>query len=124
MKLFNSLFQVSDESEVNGIHHCKITLDATHVTYKGHFPGFPVTPGVVQIQIVEELLEYKLGKGNYILKSTNQCKFLKVIDPEKTNSLAVSYSFVEEGTQVDVKASFQLNDVVFFKFSGRFENVE
>lgn len=120
MKLLDSLFFVSNESVRASGYECTITLDPNHITFKGHFPGFPVTPGVVQIQILEELVEEKVGRGNYTLKSVSQCKFLKVIDPVKTNQLNVSYSHVVEGQEVKVRAKFLENEIIVFKFIGIF----
>lgn len=111
---------MSNESVRASGYECTITLDPNHITFKGHFPGFPVTPGVVQIQILEELVEEKVGRGNYTLKSVSQCKFLKVIDPIKTNQLTVSYSYILKGQEVKAKAEFRENEIILFKFSGTF----
>lgn len=54
--------------------------------YKGHFPGCPITPGVVLLFTVKELTKLKFGRDI----STGQfkrIKFSKIIKPEETVTL-------------------------------------
>ena len=59
--LLDSFFTIVEcDSSSNGLAFYSITIDQGHDIYKGHFPGFPVTPGVVEIEIVKELMECHL----------------------------------------------------------------
>ena len=63
MSLKNDFYTVKEtasplENSVKGL----IELNAAHIIYKGHFPEMPVVPGVLQIQIIKELLEDHLNK--------------------------------------------------------------
>lgn len=120
MKLLGTLYKISNESEMNGTNSCSINFDPKHIIYKGHFPGSPVTPGVIQMQILEELIERKL-QSQYNLVSVKQCKFLKVINPETSNQVHVNYSLERQGSKVSMTANFELEKVIYFKFSGVFE---
>ena len=66
----------SDEFGINST----IKLNQDHEVYKGHFPEQPIVPGVIQLQIVKEILESHLQKklfmGNVI-----QVKYLIPITP-------------------------------------------
>lgn len=120
MNLLNSLYKISNESEMNGTDSCIICFNSNHIIYNGHFPGHPVTPGVIQMQIVEELVERKL-QSKYNLISIKQCKFLKIINPETTKLVQVNYKTESHGNKVNVIANFELDDSFYFKFSGTFE---
>ena len=101
MKLLNSLYRIlkkewgGEKADVRcqkadvgcqmseGVLSYDIELDATHIIYKAHFPGEPVTPGVCIVQIAKELLEEHLGQKMDIVAVKN-VKFLSVISPVET----------------------------------------
>ncbi|MEY3237373.1 MAG: hypothetical protein RI883_1474 [Bacteroidota bacterium] len=114
MKLLDSFFTLVDSSTTPTGYSCKVTLDPTHIVYKGHFPGFPVTPGVIQIQLIHELLEYFSGKKYRLLEITD-CKFLTIINPEKVQKLEVIIDV--NITTDELKLNAQINDdsVGYFK---------
>ncbi len=102
-----------------------LVLNPDHGIFKGHFPGQPVVPGVIQLQVIKELLEAHL---NYKLQLTNmsQAKFLMMIIPDK-EPLTVTLSHrlketgylhvdgeVSRGSQIftKVKADFQRQEVL------------
>lgn len=82
MKLHNDFYTIVSTSETQQGFSSKISLCKEHLIYSGHFPGFPVTPGVVQLQILHECLENYLGKKIQLRHILN-CKFLQIIDPNK-----------------------------------------
>jgi 3-hydroxyacyl-[acyl-carrier-protein] dehydratase len=65
-----------------------ISINSDHDIFKGHFPDNPVTPGVVQIEIIKELLISHFNR-DLKLKSISNCKFLSVLNPNKTPSVSV-----------------------------------
>ncbi|MFA5417985.1 MAG: hydroxymyristoyl-ACP dehydratase [Bacteroidales bacterium] len=103
VKNFNNIlsFDASDQ-------HLEATLlfNPDHEVYLGHFPGQPVVPGVIQLQIVKELLEQHL-KRQLQLVSMSQAKFLMIIVPDKQVALiSISYKQTDEGSfQVDASIS-------------------
>lgn len=121
MKLLDSLFKIVHENELNSVYSFHISLDPNHITYEGHFPGSPITPGVVQIQIIEELLSYALKEEGFSLDSTIQCKFLKVIEPKKGMNLLVELSINTNDSVINVNSTFEEDGIVCFKFVGSFK---
>jgi len=83
-----------------------LLFNPDHEVYLGHFPGQPVVPGVIQLQIVKELLEQHL-KQKLKLVSMSQAKFLMIIVPDKQVVLiSISYKQTDEGSfQVDASIS-------------------
>lgn len=99
-----------------------IELNPAHIVYLGHFPGYPVTPGVIQMQIVHELLEMNFCKSLKLI-SMLQCKFYKVLNPEETSRVVVHVDFARVGEQVTVKARGVNDNDVFFKLDSIYELV-
>ena len=81
MILLNDFFKIIDTSANENSFISKIEINPQHIVFIGHFPGYPVTPGVIQIQIVHELLEKHFGI-KMELKTMPQCKFLKILNPQ------------------------------------------
>jgi 3-hydroxyacyl-[acyl-carrier-protein] dehydratase len=99
-----------------------IQLDADHIVYTGHFPGHPVTPGVVQMQIVHELLEHYLHE-DLKLVTMPECKFLKILNPKETAQIVVHLEFERTGELVNVKASAKNEDVFFFRLNAIYRSL-
>lgn len=120
MKLIGDLFLIlKDEVNESGfVAH--LFLNPEHLVYKGHFPGQPVTPGVIQMQIVHELLERHLKKKLKLI-SMPQSKFLSILNPEKNQEVKVIIDLkMKEGFLV-VNASGTNDETVFFKLSAAYQ---
>ncbi|MCQ2148820.1 MAG: hypothetical protein MJY45_00465 [Bacteroidales bacterium] len=113
MKLLGSLYNITEESD----NSYTVCLDPENFIYKAHFPGEPVTPGVVIIQIAVELLERKLGVP-IRLEGISNVKFLRIINPLETPSITFSYNKIltEEG-QVKALTELTGGENVFAKLS-------
>ncbi|MBR6588386.1 MAG: hypothetical protein IKK82_13320 [Kiritimatiellae bacterium] len=74
--------------------------------FKGHYPDFPVTPGVMLIDRAVTAAKSMLG-GDFVLKGIKKVKFSNPVFPGETVSLKVesrgkgemSYSFSKDGRQ-------------------------
>lgn len=117
MKLLNSFFSVSECSKTLNLFRCKVVIDPTHVVYKGHFPGYPVTPGVIQIQMIHELLDYFQEK-EYKLSEITDCKFLKIMNPNVIGKLEVEIEIKELENELHVKAQIKDDVALYFKYRG------
>ena len=60
----------------------------SHPALPGHFPGHPIVPGVVLLELVEELLAY----NGYRVRECPQVKFLIPIAPSVPLALRVEVS--------------------------------
>jgi len=104
MKLLNTLFEIVESIDSSSGFSVTIRIKPDHIVYKGHFPGYPVTPGVVFIQMVHELVEHHLKKTIRLVEISN-CKFLKIVNPEKESLATFSTSVTSENGLLHVKAS-------------------
>ena len=101
----------SDESGIVAT----IKLNPEHNIYNGHFPNQPVVPGVIQLQIVKELLEQSLGKKLFIV-NFQRVKYLKPIVPTNTPQLVFTIIVKETDDQkIGSNVSIGYNDIIFTK---------
>jgi 3-hydroxyacyl-[acyl-carrier-protein] dehydratase len=56
-------------------------LDATHPCFAGHFPGNPIIPGVILLDLARALLVQWLPGSR--IKTITQAKFLHPVHPEQ-----------------------------------------
>ncbi|MDQ6477981.1 3-hydroxyacyl-ACP dehydratase [Dyadobacter sp. LHD-138] len=109
----NSLYTIAEINSGPETIAATIAIDPAHVIFSGHFPGAPVMPGVVQLQIVKELLEQHL-KRQLRMKTMRTCKFLQIINPQETPEIKIDLKFTT-GEMVEVIASGSYDGVTYFK---------
>ncbi len=119
--LINDFFTISEANNVEGTIEAKIQLNASHKIFEGHFPGNPVTPGVVQVQIVKEILENVLDR-TCILKEMGRCKFMAILNPNENGEINIVLKHhTEDGI---LKTSAQGTSIdkstTFFKFTAKY----
>ncbi len=120
MKLLNTLFVVVDTLLIQEGFITTIELKPDHIVYKGHFPGHPVTPGVIQMQMVHELLENHLGK-NLKLITMGECKFIKILNPKETPQIIIHIELTRMNEVVNVKAMGRNSTNTFFKLNSAYQ---
>ncbi|MCE6991330.1 hypothetical protein [Dyadobacter sp. CY323] len=91
----------------------EVSLDATNAIYKGHFPNLPVTPGVIQLQMVKKVAEQHLQRDLKV-KTIRSCKFLEVLNPEKTPRFIIEF-VIKENEVIEVNAMGRWGESTFFK---------
>lgn len=79
--LLNDFFEISKQDFDNDRLNVEVKLQVNHTIFQGHFPDLPVVPGVIQLEIVKEILERFLH-SEIRLTGLKTCKFLKVINPQ------------------------------------------
>ncbi|HEX4479529.1 MAG TPA: hydroxymyristoyl-ACP dehydratase [Rudaea sp.] len=62
------------------------TIDASHASLPGHFPGRPVVPGVVLLDRVAAMVEHE---GNARIAKLQQVKFLRPLLPNERAELVI-----------------------------------
>ena len=99
-----------------------ITLNAKHEVFKGHFPGNPVTPGVCMMQIIKELTQEITG-FSLQLKSSNNVKFMALINPEETPELKLELEIAPNEDEVKVKNTTSFGETVALKLSNTYKKI-
>ena len=95
-----------------------IVINKDHDIFNGHFPSNPVTPGVMQMEIVKELVQISLER-EVKLESMPTCKFLAVLNPEENANVDVILKFIdiEDSKSKRVSVVIKNEDILFFKMS-------
>ena len=102
----------------------QIKLNAQHEMFIGHFHEFPLLPGVVQMELMQELLEMSIHQ-KLVLSSSKNIKFLGMINPTLNNILSVNLNWTMDQ---DVKLKSEINfdadiPMVMFKYSAQYTTV-
>ena len=120
MKLVGNLCELTKFEATTTRVDAIVKLDSKHPIFFGHFPGHPVMPGVVQMQLVAELAALHLRKKISIIE-LDQCKFTRVLDPEKTHELVFCVEIQHEHDCIVLKATGKTNEGTFLKLEGKYE---
>lgn len=118
MILKDTFYKINTLKFEDNVLEAELSIDPKHAIYEGHFPNNPVTPGVVQLELVKEILGTHYNK-TIQLKSLNNSKFLAVLNPEKTPEATFKMTVSEQEDQ-SLKVSGQLSNSegICLKFSG------
>jgi 3-hydroxyacyl-[acyl-carrier-protein] dehydratase len=124
MILKDTFYKINSLKCEDNVLEATITIDANHAIYEGHFPNNPVTPGVVQLEMVKEILSTQFNQSIQ-LKTLATSKFLAVLNPMNTPEASFKMTVVEQESPDNpdgqsLKVSGQLSTVegVCLKFSG------
>ena len=117
--LLNDFFEIIENRREEGKIAAVIKLNAQHKIYAGHFPGNPVTPGVVQLQIVKEILE-STYKKELKLASMRNCKFMKILNPNVTPLVTIDIS--SSANRLEVSVIGKHHEDIFFKLTALFSD--
>lgn len=79
-----------------------VMINADHAIFNGHFPNFPVTPGVAMLQIIKNCLESHLEQS-LMLQSSSSIKFLSLVNPKEQNTLIFKTSYTLDNNLIQVK---------------------
>ena len=103
---------ISSDDKIEAV----ISLNHSHEIYKGHFPDRPVTPGVMQLQIVKELVEKATGR-EFLLSGISSAKYLNMMLPDACDTISIAVDMMARPAenQVRINAVMFGNEVVFFK---------
>jgi 3-hydroxyacyl-[acyl-carrier-protein] dehydratase len=113
-----SLYIISNLTTSEGTFQAEVTFNPTHPVFAGHFPGKPIVPGVVLVEITAAVASLVTGK-ELLVKEASVIKFLQVIEPLLNLVVKVEGTIFEE-TEGHFKADLSFTDgqVKFAKLRG------
>lgn len=97
----------------------RVRLNPDHEIYGGHFPDQPVVPGVIQLQIIKEIMEKAIGK-KLVLTEMAFSKFLNMIVPGNTTHLTVAIDFSMTENYYTFTAVIKNEEIIFTREKGKF----
>jgi len=99
----------------------QVHIKRDHALLTGHFPGHPVVPGVVMIQMITEILADSLQE-ELELKELGRVKFLSLVDPNVHPCLEFELAIKQEDPQsCQFDARILSEDQLIMKCSGKLE---
>lgn len=97
------LYTITDYEAVNtDTAYIRLRINPSCEVFKGHFPGFPVVPGVCSMETVKECAEKIIGRHTF-MRNIIQCRFRNLIEPSKVDELTVKIEFseLEDGKRIN-----------------------
>ncbi len=91
MEALHHLFDLTCSERRDDTLTCHIRLHEEHPVYAAHFPGEPITPGAVLVQVVVETLGAAL-ETQIRLQRVVQAKFLTPVRPDHVTELTLSFT--------------------------------
>ena len=117
MTLLNDFFFILQQERAYNSVHTKITINANHKIFEGHFPGIPVVPGVCMVQIVLEIMEAVIEKPMRLI-TADTIKFLAVMNPKENKDYDVTITYKTEPEKFLVDVNIVSGEEIFFKLKG------
>jgi len=110
---------LSSDTTEEGKVKFQIEIKSEHPIFNGHFPGFPVVPGAMMIKIFKELICGYFGK-TFMLSSSNDIKFLALIQPTEDTVLNIEIIFSQTDSQLMANIIVKNEEIVSLKMSAVF----
>jgi 3-hydroxyacyl-[acyl-carrier-protein] dehydratase len=116
--MHQAIYQIGGVESNSGTLRAEIKINAAHPLFGGHFPDSPVTPGVIQLQMVKDILSQWLGRP-LKLKAIRTCKFLEVLNPHQHEAIMISIK-IKGNDVLEVSAFGESGNSVFFKLQATY----
>ena len=98
MTIWDEIDTIYNQAGENGEGPCTFSVPGTFSGYRGHFPGNPILPGIVQLSFIRRLAERRIGRA-LRLAGVKRIKYLRLITPDMPVTLTLELAPGEtEGT--------------------------
>lgn len=118
--LKDNFYTILNKEERDNFITYSIELNPSHIIFSGHFPNNPVTPGVIQMEIVKELVSDHYKEKAKLLNMGN-CKFLAILNPNENKSITVDLALEKLYDQIKVVATFKNDSISFLKMNANYQ---
>ncbi len=100
--LLKEFYSVVNSEKIENEFVTEIRINKDHAVYKGHFPGLPVTPGVILMQLFKEEAERQTNTKLQLEKALN-VKFMAGVDPNTEDRFFLYSEILQEQGVVKLK---------------------
>jgi 3-hydroxyacyl-[acyl-carrier-protein] dehydratase len=120
----NDFYTIVKQNNIDGGVLVEVKFNPNHKIYQAHFPQNPITPGVMLIEIVKELLE-EFYQFPLVLSVAKSVKFLHVVNPLEYPEVdyKILTSLDTDGT-IKASVSVEKKEVVFAKIVNVYKKTE
>ena len=109
MTIWDEIDSIYNQAGENGEAPCTFSVPGTFSGYRGHFPGNPILPGIVQLSFIRRLAERRLGIP-LRLAGVRRINYLRMITPDLPVTLKLELESGEEAETWAANASFMNNE--------------
>ncbi|MCL1821308.1 MAG: hypothetical protein FWG22_00625 [Prolixibacteraceae bacterium] len=99
-----NFFTITDIRQNESEIQASVALNCAHEIFKGHFPGFPVVPGVCLLEIAKNITKSTFNRS-FVYSSVDDCKFVSLINPEETPQIDFCLTFDAESGKIQCVVS-------------------
>lgn len=104
--LLKDFYSVEESGQSNEGYSTHIKINKNHKIYEGHFPGLPVTPGVILMQLFLEEAQ-RITSLDLQLQQASNVKFMAVVDPSQDENFILHTNISENSNTVSIKGTAQ-----------------
>ena len=109
MTIWDEIDTIFNQAGENGEGDCTFSVPGTFSGYRGHFPGTPILPGIVQLSFIRRLAERRLGRA-LRLAGVRRIKYLRTDTPDMPVTLRLALEPGETEDTWAANASFLNSD--------------
>lgn len=121
---FEGFYRIEDFVKNGESIDVSISLNSGHWIYSAHFPGHPVTPGAMLLEILTDIVSR--AEGRFMrLESSGNIRFYSVIDPAASSKILYRIEYVLDSNgavNVKCKVTTSKSENAAAKMSCRFIN--
>lgn len=120
--ILKDFYEVSNSEIKEDTNLTTLKVKKDHEIYNGHFPGRPVTPGVVLMQLFKEEAERVFNKELMLVRADN-VKFTAVFDPTQSDELMLESQFTESGEFIKLKGIAKNKEGIVLKINSLYKTL-
>lgn len=121
--LLKDFYSVLKSSVEEGKYFTQVQINKDHGIYNGHFPGRPVTPGVILMHLFKEEAERRFD-CKLQFKKGNNVKFMAVVDPNTDAILNLETEITEENQEIKLKGVAKNSAGISLKINSLYKKIE
>ncbi len=120
--ILEGFYIISNTSVAGDSAVTTLKINKDHEIYKGHFPGRPVTPGVVLMQLFKEEAERIFDRNLQLVRADN-VKFTAVFDPTQDDELILDSHLTETGEFIKLKGEAKNKNGIVLKINSLYKTL-
>lgn len=109
------MYQIQSYQTETGQQAHHLCFNASHEVFGAHFPGSPIVPGAVLIDVIRHVAADMLGR-NVQVSEVKNVKFITVIVPDSSVTLNISSQYAEMETGYLFKSVISDSERIYAKF--------